>query len=292
MVEALVQTLVGGATIGSIYALVAIGFVVIYRALGIFNFAQTEFYMLGAMAVAVLLATGMPVGLAFVGSVAIVLGIGLLAERAVFRYPVMAGIPTLNLDVASIALAIVLRSAVLLILGPQPRAVPPLVAGAVHIGSAIVSWEQLLIIAITAVAIALVYAFLNLTRAGLALRATASNRSMAAMFGIRTTYVLSTAFGMSAVLGALAGVLIAPIFLAQFDMGLAILVKAFAAWVLGGLTSVSGVIVGGLVLGLAESFAGNFISAAYGDVVAFVVLLLVLAIRPSGILGRNRPEKV
>jgi branched-chain amino acid transport system permease protein len=134
--------------------------------------------------------------------------------------------------------------------------------------------------------------FLHRTRLGLALRATASNRTMAGLMGIPLTSMLALSFAISAGIGALGGILVAPILLAQYSMGQAILVKAFAAAVLGGLANVQGVIVGGLVLGLAENVAGAYLSSAYKDVIAFVVLLVVLALRPTGILSGRSEEKV
>ena len=156
----------------------------------------------------------------------------------------------------------------------------------------LVTPQQVFVVAATAITVGLVYLFLQKTRLGLALRATASNRTVAGLMGVPLGVVLPVSFGLSAGLGALGGLFVAPIMLAQFSMGQAILVKALAAGILGGLSSIPGVIVGGLVVGLAENLAGAYISSAYKDVVGFAVLIVVLAVRPSGILGTRIQEKV
>lgn len=287
------QVVVNGVAVGAIYALVAIGFVLVYQSVALFNFAQAEYYTLGGMLVYTLLAArGLPFYLAVPGAVLVVVVIGIASERIAFRRLIFSGAPQVNLIIASIALGIILRSLALLFWGPDAGRVPPVREAPIKLFGLNISAQQLFIVAVTVVAVAIIYWLLNGTKVGLALRATASNRKVAGLMGIRVTTVLPLAFGLSSAVGALGGILVAPIFLAQFSMGQAVLVKAFAAGILGGLSSIPGVIVGGLTLGLVESAAGTYMSSAYKDVVAFAVLIVVLAVRPQGILGGKQVDKV
>lgn len=287
------QILLNGVIVGSIYALVAIGFVVVYRSVAMFNFAQTEYYTLGGMLFATLLAlTGLPFLVALVATAAAGAAAGVLSERLAFRRLLLVQAPPVNVIIASIALGIILRSLILLAWGPDARRVPSLGDEPITLLGLLVTPQQAFVVGATALTVATVYLFLQKTRLGLALRATASNRTVAGLMGVPLGVVLPLSFGLSAGLGALGGLLVAPILLAQFTMGQAILVKAFAAGILGGLSSIPGVIVGGLVVGLAENLAGAYVSSAYKDVVGFAVLILVLAVRPSGILGARIQEKV
>lgn len=287
------QILLNGLIVGSIYALIAIGFVVVYRSVAMFNFAQTEYYTLGGMLFATLLAVG---GVPYVAALVVTILAGALAgvlsERVAFRRLLLVQAPPVNVIIASIALAIIMRSLILLAWGPDAQRVESIGDDPIRLAGLLVTPHQLFIVAGTAATVGGVYAFLHGTRLGLALRATASNRAVAGLMGVPLGVVLPVTFGLSAGLGALGGILIAPILLAQFSMGQAILVKAFAAGILGGLSSIPGVIVGGLVVGVAENVAGAYVSSAYKDVVAFAVLIVVLAIRPSGILGARLEEKV
>ena len=289
----LAQILLNGIIVGSIYALVAIGFVVVYRSVAMFNFAQTEYYTLGGMLFATLLAvTGLPFLIALLTTAAAGALVGIVFERVAFRRLLLVQAPPVNVIIASIALGIILRSLILLAWGPDAYRVPSLGDDPITLVGLLVTPQQVFVVAATASTVGLVSLFLQKTRLGLALRATASNRTVAGLMGVPLGVVLPVSFGLSAGLGALGGLLVAPIMLAQFSMGQAILVKALAAGILGGLSSIPGVIVGGLVVGLAENLAGAYVSSAYKDVVGFAVLIVVLALRPSGILGARIQEKV
>ena len=266
----LAQILLNGIIVGSIYALVAIGFVVVYRSVAMFNFAQTEYYTLGGMLFATLLAvTGLPFLIALLATAAAGALVGIVSERVAFRRLLLVQAPPVNVIIASIALGIILRSLILLAWGPDAYRVPSLGDDPITLVGLLVTPQQVFVVA-----------------------ATASNRTVAGLMGVPLGVVLPVSFGLSAGLGALGGLLVAPIMLAQFSMGQAILVKALAAGILGGLSSIPGVIVGGLVVGLAENLAGAYVSSAYKDVVGFAVLIVVLAVRPSGILGARIQEKV
>ncbi|HYF96171.1 MAG TPA: branched-chain amino acid ABC transporter permease [Symbiobacteriaceae bacterium] len=287
------QIIANGAAVGSIYALIGIGFVLVYRSMGLFNFAQTEYYTLGGMVVYTLYqGLGMPYLPAMVLAVITMALVGVITERVAFRRLLVKGAPQVNMIIASIALGIVLRSIALLVWNSDPLRVPPISDRSIKLGSIMLEPQLLVILGTAIAAIAVVYWLLFRTPIGMALRATANNRAMAQMVGIRLDLMLPVTFALSAGLGALGGVLVSPIFFAQYNMGQAVLVKAFAAGILGGLSSIPGAIVGGLTVGLVENLAGWFISTAYKDVVAFVVLLAVLALRPQGILGKSPVEKV
>ncbi len=286
------QTLVNGVAVGAIYALVALGFVLVYRSIALFNFAQAEFYTFGALIVFSLLSGRVPLALAAPVTIVAVALLGVVSERLAFRRLLLSDAPLVNVVVASIALGIILRSLALLIWGADAKPVPPVGEGSIVVADLSISAQHAFVLCVAVGAVGFIYWFLHSTRIGLALRATASNRRVAEMMGMHITTVLPVAFGLSSGLGALAGILVAPIFLAQFTMGQAVIVKAFAAAILGGLSSIPGVIVGGLVVGLAESLAGTYLSSAYKDVVAFAVLILVLAVRPQGLVGGTRVEKV
>jgi branched-chain amino acid transport system permease protein len=287
------QILLNGIIVGSIYALIAIGFVVVYRSVAMFNFAQTEYYTFGGMLFATLLSLG---GVPLLAAIAVTAvagaALGVASERLAFRRLLRVQAPQVNLIIASIALAIILRSLILLAWGADARRVQSVGDAPLALFGLLVTPQQLFVVGATLAIVALLYLFLQRTRLGLALRATASNRDVAGLMGIPLALVLPLAFGLSAAIGSLGGVLIAPILLAQFTMGQAILVKAFAAAIVGGLLSIPGVIVGGLIVGLAENLAGGYVSSAYKDVVAFAVLIVVLAVRPTGILGTRTEEKV
>jgi len=288
-----IQIVLSGIVVGSIYALVALGFVVVYRSVAMFNFAQTEYYTLGGMLFSTLLSQyHVPFALAIVLTMAVAAIVGIVTERLAFRRLLLIGARPANLIIVSLALAVVLRSIILLLWGTDARNVATLGNDPIVIAGMLVTRQQIFIVVSTIVVVAALQVFLHRTRLGLALRATASNRTMAGLMGIPLTSMLALSFAISAGIGALGGILVAPILLAQYSMGQAILVKAFAAAVLGGLANVQGVIVGGLVLGLAENVAGAYLSSAYKDVIAFVVLLVVLALRPTGILSGRSEEKV
>lgn len=287
------QIVLSGIVVGSIYALVALGFVVVYRSVAMFNFAQTEYYTLGGMLFSTLLSQyHVPFAIAIVLTMAVAAIVGIVTERLAFRRLLLLGTRPANLIIVSLALAVVLRSIILLIWGTDARNVATLGNDPVVIAGMLVTRQQMFIVVSTIIVVSALQLFLHRTRLGLALRATASNRTMAGLMGIPLATMLALSFAISAGIGALGGILVAPILLAQYSMGQAILVKAFAAAVLGGLANVQGVIVGGLVLGLAENVAGAYLSSSYKDVIAFLVLLLVLAIRPTGILSSRSEEKV
>ncbi|MBI5445242.1 MAG: branched-chain amino acid ABC transporter permease [Deltaproteobacteria bacterium] len=283
----LLQFAFSGLTSGAIYALIALGFGVVHETMGIVNFAQVDFVTLGGMfAYTALRAAGvsMPVALPF--AVVSVTLAGVALERVILR-PSRSQNPMV-LIFLTIGASIGLRGGIKLLWGKNPLALPPL-AGEEPLAlfGATVMPQALWILALTAVSVAALVAFFRRTRAGLAMRAVANNPRAAAAMGLRVGAVKAASFGLAGAMGGLAGVLVTPISALSFDVGVLLGLKGFSAAILGGFGSFPGAVVGGLLLGLLETAAAAFISSAYKDVVAFAVLLLVLFLRPQGLLGKE-----
>jgi branched-chain amino acid transport system permease protein len=280
----LCQYLVSGLTNGAIYALIALGFGIIYNATTIINFAQGEMVMLGALA-AISLYTLKPSFLfAFLGSTAMVTLVGLLFERLALR-PVRDPSP-ITLIIITVGGAVFIKGVAMLLWGKEAYTLPPF-SGSVplHLGPATVLPQNLWVLGLTACLVIALEVFFRLTLVGKAMRACAYNPRAARLVGISTGRMVQLAFGLSAALGAAGGILIAPLTLGVYDMGTMLGLKGFCAAILGGLGSLLGGVLGGLVLGVAEALASGLISSGYRDAVAFCLLLLVLFLRPQGLLG-------
>lgn len=286
-----VQFLASGLTAGSIYALVALGFSIIFNASRVINFAQGEFVMIGGMSAVSLVALGMPMPMAILGAVGIAAIVGLALERLAVGRAKNADVVTLI--IITIGASIFLRGLAQLVWDKRIHPLPPLSGDTPisFLGATLVPQSLWVLGATVAVVIALSW-FFRRTMLGKAMLATSYNQLAAQLVGIDVKKVLFASFGLAAALGALAGVLIAPITFASYDVGIMLGLKGFAAAILGGLGSFPGAIVGGLVLGLLESLGAGYVSSAYKDVLAFVLILIVLFFRPDGILGAVKSERV
>jgi branched-chain amino acid transport system permease protein len=285
------QFLASGLTAGSIYALVALGFSIIFNASRVINFAQGEFVMIGGMSAVSLIATGMPMPVAIVGAVLIAGVVGLLLERFAIGRARKADVVTLI--IITIGASIFLRGLAQLVWDKRIHALPPLTGDRpIEFFGATLLPQSLWVIGVTVAIVAVLFWFFNRTLLGKAMLATSYNRMAAQLVGIEVRTVLFASFGLAAALGAIAGVLIAPITFTSYDAGIMLGLKGFAAAILGGLGSFPGAIVGGLVLGLLESLGAGYLSSAYKDVIAFVIILAVLFVRPDGILGALKSERV
>ncbi len=283
------QWLVTGVTLGSIYALIALGFVTIYNVTGVINFAQGEFAMLGAL-LAVTLSKALPAVVAFVGAVLITAALGALMQRAAL-YPAR-GAPALTLIIITIGLSIAIRGAALIAWGSSPYALPTFTPGPpLDLGPAVLTRQSLWVLATTAALLTALWLFFERTMLGRALRACAVNPMAARLMGIAPPRMALLAFTLSAAVGAAGGVVIAPIISASYDMGLGLGLKGFVAAIMGGLTSPVGAVGGGLLLGALESVTAGALTSAYKDAVAFVVLLAVLLARRFGYLGGRGEER-
>lgn len=284
VVSQLLQLIFTGVTIGATYALAALGFSIIYNASGVINFAQGEFIMLGGMIAAFLAAIGAPLPLAVVGAVAATALVGLAVAKIAVAPARDADVTTLV--IITIGVSMILRGGVETTLGKGGRALPPFSGDRpIALAGAMVAPQSLWVVGTTLVAVAALALFFARTRLGKGILATAHNRLAAQLVGVDTGRVLSASFVLSAALGALGGVLIAPIANASYDFGVMLGLKGFVAATIGGLGSSPGAVAGGLALGLMESLTAGYLSSAYKDAVAIVVVLAILLFRPSGLFG-------
>jgi branched-chain amino acid transport system permease protein len=277
----LAQYTASGLVVGGVYALIGVGFVIVYSVTRIINFAQGEFVMLGALLTVTLAGAGVPTAGALLLAVASVAGLGALLERAAIR-PI-ARAPALAILILTIGASIAMRGAALIAWGTDPAALPAFSPGPpLRVLGATVVRQGLWVLGAAGAVFAGLWYFLTRTYAGTAVRACALNPRAARLMGIRVDRMSVLAFALSGALGAVAGAVIAPITYATYDMGLMLGLKGFVAAALGGLVSAPGAIGGGFLLGVIESYAAGFVSSAYKDAVAFVVLIAVLLARAGG----------
>ncbi|MFW5836959.1 MAG: branched-chain amino acid ABC transporter permease [Desulfovibrionaceae bacterium] len=299
--EYFLELFFGGLTRGSIYALIALGYTMVYGIIELINFAHGEIYMIGAftgLIVAGVLATlGWPVlSILVLASICAVIWsscYGYTVEK--IAYKPLRGAPRLSPLISAIGMSIFLQNYVMIAQTsdflPFPSLIPtiPFLAG--HEG--VVSSTEIIIIATTGTMMAALSLFIKFTRMGKAMRATAQNRRMAMLVGINADRVISATFVIGSALAAVGGVLIAShIGQINFFIGFIAGIKAFTAAVLGGIGSVPGAMIGGLILGWTESFATGYVSSDYEDVFAFALLVIILIFRPSGIMGKAPTQKV
>jgi branched-chain amino acid transport system permease protein len=289
--DELLQFLVAGLKNGSIYALIALGFTIVFAATGAINFAQGEFFMLGGMAGVAFATLGLPLPLAAVAAVAATAAIGAVFELLAVR-PIKGGDP-LRIIIVTIGGAVLLRQLALHVFGPQERALEPFTHGAsLKVFGAAIERQTVWIWVFTALSVAVLAVLYRKTAFGRAMRATAIRRDAARLVGVNTALMVTASFALAAGLGAMAGLLVTPLTQTAFTVGAGMGVKGFAAAVLGGLGDPVGAVCGGLLLGLLEALVAGYIDPVYQDAVAFVVLLLVLFLRPQGILGGSAREKL
>jgi branched-chain amino acid transport system permease protein len=285
------QLLFTGLGVGSIYALVALGFVLIYRATNVVNFAQGDFAMLGAFSMVVLcIDLGWPYWLGIVLTIIAMALFGALFNLGVY-YPLRHR-TFLPVIISTIGASILLENGVLAAYGPRPQSLPGVFASqGFSIGPVFFDSQYLTILAVTVFGVALQYLFFERTLLGKKLQAVSQDKEMASLLGIPVAFMIALTFVYSATLGGLAGILVAPILFVSVQMGASIALKAFAASIIGGFGDVTGAIVGGLALGVIETFGAAYISVPYKDGFAFLVLFVFLLIRPQGIFGERVAEK-
>ena len=285
------QLLFSGIGIGAVYALVALGFVLIFRATNVVNFAQGEFSMVAAFLMVVFAVDlSLPYWLSFLLAIGGMALLGAIFNLGVY-YP-LRNRTYLPVIISTIGASILLANGVLALYGPEPQVLsgwfdtPGIQLGPVYLDS-----QYLLIIAVTIVLVAFQYWFFEHTLLGKKLQATSQDKEMAALLGIPVATMIMITFIYSAVLGGIAGILVAPILFVSIGMGATIALKAFAATIIGGFGDVAGAIIGGLALGVIETFGAAYISVPYKDAFAFLVLVLFLAFRPQGLFGERVAEK-
>jgi branched-chain amino acid transport system permease protein len=280
-----------GITVGAIYALVALGFTLIYNASEVVNFAQGEFVMLGGMSTVFLTLAGVPLPLAALAAVVIAVAVGLALHR--FAIEPARGASPVILIIITIGASIFLRGLAQVVFDKRFHSLPHLFGSdPIRFADASILPQSLVVLAGAGVIVMLLGTFTARTLFGKALIATASNRLAALLVGIDTRRIVGFSFGVSAAIGAIAGILITPIALTSYDVGTLLALKGFASAMLGGMGSALGAVAGGLLIGLLKAFAAGYVSSAYKDAVAFLVILAVLFARPQGLFGRARPERV
>ncbi len=286
------QFLFSGLTVGAIYAMVGVGFAIIYNASQVINFAQGEFVMIGGMATVALTANaGLPLALAVPLAIAIAALTGIALQK--FAIEPSRGASVATVIIITIGASIFIRGVAEVVLGKNDHTLASFSGDEpLRIGGATLLPQSLWVLgALVAVALGLKL-FFDRTRVGKAMLATAQNRLAAQLVGIEVSRIMLLSFGLSAALGALAGLLTAPITLTRYDVGIMLGLKGFCAAILGGLGSAWGALVGGLLLGLVEQLSAGYLSSAYKDAVAFVIILGVLFVRPSGLFGARGTDRV
>jgi branched-chain amino acid transport system permease protein len=285
------QFLASGLTVGAIYALVALGFTLIYNASDVINFAQGEFVMLGGMVTVFGTAAGAPLPLAALIAIVVTVLIGLALHR--FAIAPARGASAVTLIIITIGASILLRGLAAVIFDKRFHSLPPIAGNKpLLIGGAAILPQSIIVLAATAVILVLLWALMTRTLIGKALLATAANRLAARLVGIDTGRMVGLSFAVSAAIGAIGGILVTPITLTSYDVGTLLALKGFAAAMLGGMGSPLGAVLGGLIVGLLEAFGAGYVSSAYKDAIAFLVILGVLFVMPHGLFGRAGVERV
>ncbi|WP_186394751.1 branched-chain amino acid ABC transporter permease [Stappia sp. TSB10GB4] len=287
----LLQFCVSGLTVGAVYALVALGFTIIYNASDVVNFAQGEFVMIGGMTTVFATAAGVPLPLAALGAVLVAMVVGLLLHRLAIE-PARGASPV-TLIIITIGASIFLRGLAQVVFDKQFHSLPAFSGNTpIRFGGAAILPQSFWVLGGAAVIVVLLWAFFNRTLIGKAVLATAANRLAARLVGINTSFVMGLSFVMSAAIGAIAGILVTPITLTSYDVGMLLALKGFAAAMLGGMGNPLGAVVGGLAVGLLEALGAGYISSTYKDAIAFIVILIVLFALPGGLFGKASVERV
>jgi len=298
-----IQQLINGLALGSVYALIALGYTMVYGILQLINFAHGEVYMLGAYLGIIVLgvltsfgftASHLPLSLviALVVSMAFCAAYGAAIERIAYR-PLRHAAKLAPL-ISAVGMSIILQNVVMLAQGKEYKNLPPLLASeGLAIGGANASPVQLFILGASVLLMVVLQLFVARTRLGKAMRATSQDRVMAGLVGININLVISVTFMIGSALAAVAGVMVTLYYgVVHFFMGYTAGLKAFTAAVLGGIGSIPGAMLGGFALGLIENFGASYVSSVYKDAFAFLVLIITLILRPSGLLGQKAVDKV
>ena len=279
------QAVLNGLVIGAMYMLMAVGFTLTFGIMRVVNFAHGEFYMLGAFAGFFTYVQWEMPFVVCLAIAAVTVGIlGMLIERTLiqpFRSDEMSGM------IATLAISVIIQNGAVLLWGPAPRAMPDIVTGTLAIGPFSFPWSRLVVIAAAALIFVAFWLFMQRTRLGRAMRAVAQDTETALLQGIRVNTIYPLAFGLSVALAALAGALMGPVFSVSPFVGLTPMLKAFVVVILGGLGSVPGAVVGGLMLGMIESFTATIFGSLVSDILQLLLVILILLVRPAGLLGQR-----
>jgi len=285
------QFLFSGLTVGAVYALVALGFTLVYNACDVVNFAQGEFVMLGGMTTVFLALAGVPLPLAALLAVVAAVAVGLMLYRLAIEPA--RGASAVTLIMITIGASVFLRGLAQTLFDKRFHSLPPWFGSEpIRVGGAAILPQSLVVLAGAAIIVVLLWQFIDRTLVGKAITATAANRLAARLVGINTRRIVALSFAVSAAIGAVAGILVTPITLTSYDAGTLLALKAFAAAMLGGMGSALGAVIGGVALGMLEAFSAGYLSSNYKDAIAFLVILAVLFAMPQGLLGRGKVDRV
>jgi branched-chain amino acid transport system permease protein len=288
----MLQLIINGLAMGAIYALIALGLLQIFNAVRIVNFAQGQLLMLGAfLGFTTMSQMALPIWLAYLISFAAMAIIGVIFMLVAY-YP-LRGKPFYLVILTTIAVGIVLENLVLIFFGPLPQSVPsPFGSSQIELGPVVITSHVLFIFAATAVLLVGQWWFMNRTRFGRMIRATSLDMDMARLVGVRVRYTIAVAFMLGSMLAGAAGLMVAPMFLADPTMGGALGLKAFVVSVIGGFGNLYGAVLAGLLLGVMETLVAGYISSDFRDVISFVVMVVFLFVRPQGLFGEKQSERV
>lgn len=285
------QFLFSGITVGAVYALVALGFTIIYNASDVVNFAQGEFVMLGGMITWFTHAQGLPVPLAALIAIAATAMLGVAMNKLMLEPA--RGAPVVSLIIITIGASIFIQGAAQLVFDKQIHSFPAFSGDdPIRIGGATILPQSLWVIGGALVVFLALWQFFTRTLLGRAVLATSNNRIAAQLVGINTNFVMTLSFALSAAIGALAGVLATPITLTAYSVGIGFALKGFAGAMLGGMGNPKGALVGGFLIGLFEAMTAGYLSSQYKDAAAFIVILAVLFFLPQGLFGRTSTDRV
>jgi branched-chain amino acid transport system permease protein len=285
------QFLFSGLTVGAVYAMVALGFTIIYNASNVLNFAQGEFVMLGGMTTVFLAAAGLPLPLAALLAVLIAGAIGL--SLSALAIEPARGASVVTLIIITIGASVFLRGVAQLVFDKQFHRLPSFTGDEpLHLLGATILPQSLWVFGGAVALFVALWLFFQRTLLGKAMTATAANRLAAELVGIHTGRIMLLAFGLSAATGAVGGILVTPITLTSYDAGTLFALKGFASAMLGGMGHPLGAVAGGIIVGLSEAMSAGYLSSQYKDAVAFIIILLVLFVLPHGLFGRAEIERV
>lgn len=287
------QQIINGISLGSIYALIALGYTMVYGIMRLINFAHGDIYMLGAY-VGFFVTTQLQMGFfpALICSMVVIGITGVLIEKLVYK-PLRSS-SKISILITAIGMSFFIEYTTMYFLTPQPRTFPPVLPNTIfHLGDIIVSFQQLVILGSTVVLMLLLWYIIQYTKMGKAMRAVSYDTDAALLMGINVDHVISFTFALGSALAGAAGVLVG-IYYNTIDplMGIMPGLKAFIAAVLGGIGIIPGAMMGGLILGVVEALVSGFISSTFRDAAAFGILIVILLIKPTGLLGKNETEKV
>jgi branched-chain amino acid transport system permease protein len=281
-----IQLLVAGISIGAIYAMVAIGFVLLWQTSGTINFAQGEFVVLPAFTMVLFLVVfRLPFAAALLGTILVsTLVLGLLVRKALVERLLPMGV--LPLVIATIGLSLLIRYSLQQFWTPLALPFPPLFSrDPIRLGQVVLQREELMNVLFAGLVIGALQLFITRTKLGWAMQAVAQNRTLATVLGIDVARLVTVTFVLNAALTAVAAILIAPVYLVKYDIGIGLGLKAFYAAIIGGFNQIRGALLGGLLVGIVETLSAAYVSGQFRDAVALVILIAVLLLKPEGIWG-------